>query len=152
MCTVLYVIFLKVWDLRAIRDKSEPLAHFTYHKHPITSIEWAPHDESVLCCSSEDNQITIWDLSVEADEAAASHSSTNKNLNPLTTTGINASISSVTGTGGGLLDDFPSQLLFIHQGQTDVKEIHYHPQIPGVIMSSAENSIDLFKPAINVMS
>lgn len=105
------------------------MAHFTYHKQPITSIEWAPHDESVLCCSSEDNQITLWDLSVEADDLHTSSAANNKAEN-----------------------DFPSQLLFIHQGQKDVKEIHYHPQIPGVIMSSAENAIDLFKPAINVAS
>ena len=118
--------------MRAIRDKKDPLAHFTYHKEPITSIEWAPHDESVICCSSEDNQITLWDLSVEADDLHTS--------------------SSAASAGTISANEFPSQLLFIHQGQKDVKEIHYHPQIPGVIMSSAENAIDLFKPAINVVS
>ena len=120
----------QVWDLRAIRDKKDPLAHFTYHKHPITSIEWAPHDESVLCCACEDNQITIWDLSVEADDSETIFKNTTTLLN----------------------EDFPPQLLFIHQGQKEVKEIHYHPQIPGVIMSSAEDSMDVFKPAINVVS
>lgn len=104
------------------------LAHFTYHKKPITSIEWAPHDESVLCVSSEDDQVTIWDLSVEADDTAAT---------------VDPSLS---------LADFPPQLLFIHQGQVDVKEVHHHPQIPGAIVSTAEDGFNVFKPAISVSS
>lgn len=115
----------KVWDLRYIRDKKTPLANFCYHKGPITSIEWAPHDESVLCVSSADNQVTVWDLSVEADTDAINHSAENE------------------------VEDFPPQLLFIHQGQYNVKEVHHHPQIPGVIVSTAEDSFNVFKPAIS---
>lgn len=116
----------KVWDLRAIRDNKTPLAHFKYHKGPVSSIEWAPHDESVICLSSRDNQVTVWDLSVEADDE------------PLTI--------------GPSMVEFPAQLLFIHQGQTNVKEIHFHPQIPGLIMSTAEDGFNVFKPAISMSS
>ena len=116
----------KVWDLRNIRDGT-PLANFTHHKRPITSLEWAPHDESVLCVSSEDNQVTVWDLSVEADD----EDTTDDAKDP----------------AGG---DFPPQLLFIHQGQSNVKEVHFHPQIPGLITSTAEDGFNVFKPAISV--
>jgi ribosome assembly protein RRB1 len=112
----------KVWDLRSIR-KQEPLANFTYHKQAITSIEWAPHDESVLCVSSADDQTTVWDLSVEADESD---------------------------TGSADLSEFPAQLLFIHQGQKNVKEAHWHPQIPNAIVTTAEDGLNVFKPAISV--
>lgn len=107
----------KVWDLRAIREAS-PVAHFTHHKQAITSIEWAPNDDSSLCVSSADDQVTIWDLSVEAEE--------------------------------GPPGDYPPQLLFIHQGQHNVKEVHWHPQIPGLITTTAEDGFNVFKPAINV--
>jgi ribosome assembly protein RRB1 len=117
----------KVWDLRAIRTNTAPLANFRYHTGPITSIEWAPHDESILCVSSADNQVTIWDLSVEADEGTAPGDA-------------------------GTLGEFPPQLLFIHQGQSNVKEVHFHPQIPGTILSTAEDSFNVFKPAITVAS
>lgn len=121
----------KVWDLRSIRN-SMPLAHFQYHKGPITSIQWSYHDESLLSVSSSDDQLTIWDLSVEADdEQKTSGGAANSN---------------------GEFNEYPSQLLFIHQGQHNVKELHFHPQIPNVIMSTAEDGFNLFKPAISVTS
>ncbi|CAB1115020.1 unnamed protein product [Ectocarpus sp. CCAP 1310/34] len=122
----------KIWDLRAF-GSGEPVAQFRWHKAPITSIEWHPTDESMLAVSGADNQLTVWDLSVEADDEAAA---------------------GMAGAGGGGaaggLKDLPPQLLFIHQGQTDIKELHFHPQIPGVIMSTAADGFNIFKPATTV--
>lgn len=129
----------KVWDLRNLRQSVQaptspnlaptctpvPLAHFTYHKGPITSLEWAPHDESMIAVSSEDNQVSIWDLSVEADDTEGNE---NKDLE----------------------NEFPPQLLFLHMGQNNIKEVHWHPQIPGTVVSTAEDSFNIFKPAITV--
>ena len=78
--------------------------------------------------SSADNQVTVWDLSVEADDEATA------------------------ATVDPTLIDFPAQLLLIHQGQGNVKEVHFHPQIPGVIMTTAEDGFNIFKPAISVSS
>lgn len=39
-----------------------------YHSKPITSIEWNFSDSTVFAASSEDNQLTIWDLAVEKDD------------------------------------------------------------------------------------
>lgn len=125
----------KVWDLREVgRSKNkngssncEPLANFSYHTSQITSIEWAPNDESVLATCSADNQLTVWDLSVEADAAMGTNE---------TELGV----------------QFPPQLLFIHQGQNNMKELHFHPHIPTAIASTAEDSLNIFKPAISVAS
>jgi hypothetical protein len=42
--------------------------------------------------------------------------------------------------------DLPAQLLFIHAGQTDVKEAHWHAQIPGMLASTAADGLHVFKP------
>lgn len=77
----------------------------------------------MLAVSSADNQISVWDLSVEADETAPKDPS---------------------------LEEFPPQLLFLHMGQYNIKELHFHPQITGTIVSTAEDSFNVFKPAITV--
>ncbi|CAH0514489.1 unnamed protein product [Peronospora belbahrii] len=116
----------KIWDLRNFKANN-PVAHFRYHTAPVTSIEWHPTDESVLAVSGADNQISVWDMSVEEDAEAAGV--------PVPEENSEAKL------------DLPPQLLFIHQGQTDIKELHFHPQCPGVIMSTAGDGFNVFKPA-----
>jgi len=118
---------IQVWDLRSIKETGSggcnSVAHFKWHKSPITSVEWDPNDESVIGVSSEDDTVTIWDLSVEQDTEALKDQPEQ--------------------------DDIPAQLLFIHQGQTSVKEVHWHPQIPSVLTSTAEDGFNVFKPNLS---
>ena len=97
------------------------MAMFKHHSAPITSVEWHPKDGTVFAASGSDDQLTLWDLAVEKDPDAA---------------------------GGSEEQDepeVPPQLLFIHQGQKDIKELHWHPQIPGVIISTAHSGFNIFR-------
>ncbi|XP_051130714.1 protein HEAT STRESS TOLERANT DWD 1 [Andrographis paniculata] len=116
-------------DLRLLKEEDSVVAHFDYHKHPITSIEWSPHEASTLAVSSSDNQLTIWDLSLERDEEeeAEFKASTKEQVNAP--------------------NDLPPQLLFVHQGQKDLKEIHWHSQIPGMLMSTAADGFNILMPS-----
>ncbi|XWS17397.1 hypothetical protein CRYUN_Cryun33cG0063900 [Craigia yunnanensis] len=57
-----------IHDSRFLKDGNTVVAHFKYHKYPLTSIEWSPHEDSTLAVSSDENQLIIWDLSLEKDE------------------------------------------------------------------------------------
>jgi ribosome assembly protein RRB1 len=48
---------------------------------------------------------------------------------------------------GAMKVEVPPQLLFVHQGQTDLKEIRFHPQLPGVVASTAGSGFNFWKPA-----
>jgi len=98
---------------------NEPVARFKHHKGPITSVEWNPNESTTLMASGEDDQTTIWDLAMEAEP------------------------------GQEDLPDVPPQLLFVHMGQKEIKEVHWHKQIPGLAFTTALNGFNLFR-TINV--
>jgi ribosome assembly protein RRB1 len=116
---------IKIWDLRQFKSKSaKPIATFKHHISHITSVEWHPTDSTVFAASGNDNQLTLWDLAVEKDndreEAEKDEQQTE-------------------------LNELPPQLLFIHQGQKEIKEIHWHKDIPGLVISTALNGFDIFR-------
>jgi ribosome assembly protein RRB1 len=107
----------RVWDLRSVKaGEQKNLFSFSYHHAPITSLTWNPNDDSSLAVSSEDNSVTFWDLSITVD-----------------TTEIN-------------VDNVPPQLMFVHRGQNYIKDIHFHPQIPGCLISTAVEGFNVLKP------
>ncbi|KAG2154627.1 WD40-repeat-containing domain protein [Suillus clintonianus] len=120
---------IKVWDLRNVQKKGttvvpSPVASFKWHTAPITSIEWHPTEDSIFAASGADDQVTLWDLGVEPDDDEVG-------------TPMNDAPDGAR--------DVPPQLLFVHQGQKDVKEVHWHPQIPGAVLSTALDGFNIFK-------
>lgn len=75
----------------------------------------------MFAASSADDQVTLWDLSVEQDDEEMDED------------------------GAGEERNVPPQLLFVHQGQKDVKEVHWHPQMPGAVLSTALDGFNVFK-------
>ena len=111
----------KIWDLKNFRADA-PVAHFKWHRDQITSVQWHPHEESTLAVASADDSISVWDMSLEPDDEVPAH-------------------------GAELEDDVPPQLLFVHQGQVEVKEVHFHPQISSMLFSTAADGFNAFQPA-----
>ncbi|GLB35950.1 putative glutamate-rich WD [Lyophyllum shimeji] len=120
---------IKAWDLRNVKKTgstgpdSKPVAAFNWHKAPITSIEWHPTEDSIFAASGADDQVTLWDLAVEQDDDETG---------------------AMDDTPDGSRD-IPPQLLFVHQGQKDIKEVHWHPQIAGTVISTALDGFNIFK-------
>jgi ribosome assembly protein RRB1 len=125
---------LSVWDLRKFSSSSDkdgvvsPLARFSPHKTPITSVEWHPTDESMLAVT-DDLGAYIYDLSVEEDTK--------------TTSDDNDGDYQVLATS----KDIPPQLLFVHSGSEQFKEVHWHAQIPSCLMTTALSGYSVFIPS-----
>lgn len=116
--------FLHIWDLRQFQTK-KPIATFKHHTDHITTVEWNPRDATVLASGGDDDQIALWDLAVEKDiDQEGQEMDTHNNDD---------------------LQKLPPQLLFIHQGQKEIKELHWHPQLPGVILSTAHSGFNIFR-------
>uniref|UniRef100_A0A8D0DK53 Glutamate-rich WD repeat-containing protein 1 n=1 Tax=Salvator merianae TaxID=96440 RepID=A0A8D0DK53_SALMN len=109
---------LKIWDLRQFQ-KGSAVATFKQHTAPITSVEWHPIDSGVFAASGADDQVTQWDLAVERDEEGE--------------------------TEDPALASIPPQLLFVHQGENDIKELHWHPQCPGTLVTTALSGFNIFR-------
>jgi ribosome assembly protein RRB1 len=88
----------KIWDLKAPKNA---IAEILWHSEPITSIHFQPNDESVLAVSSADNRLGIWDFAVEADDQGRQDEDE-------------------------MEEEVPDQLMFLHQGQEDIKEIRFN--------------------------
>ena len=103
-------------------NESSAVASFNWHSQPITSLEWHPTEDSCFAVCSEDDTVTLWDLAVELDEDEAPQKTkfeTSKTL--------------------------PPQLLFIHQGQKELKELHWHESIPGCLITTGQTGFSVFK-------
>ena len=61
---------LNVWDMRSFKPNQtpSPVAHFDWHRAPISSVEWHPEEDSIFAASGRDDQVTLWDLGVERDD------------------------------------------------------------------------------------
>eukprot|EP01012_Entosiphon_sulcatum_P006865 TRINITY_DN13343_c1_g1_i1.p1 TRINITY_DN13343_c1_g1~~TRINITY_DN13343_c1_g1_i1.p1 ORF type:complete len:507 (+),score=90.52 TRINITY_DN13343_c1_g1_i1:36-1556(+) len=111
----------KVWDLRRVQQgDGQPLLRFNFHKEPVTSLEWSPINESLLVVGAE-SRVSFWDMSCERDAEQAQREGT-------------------TDT------ELPPQLIFVHEGQQSLREVHWHPQIPGLVITTDEEGLQLFKP------
>jgi len=124
---------IKIWDLRLFAE-NKPVAVLKYHTKPITSIEWNQSDSTVFAASSEDNQLTLWDLAVENDDNLLVDKNNNMEENNEEMMEEQEKIKSL-----------PQQLLFVHQGQKEMKELHWHSQIPGCVISTAHTGFNIFK-------
>jgi ribosome assembly protein RRB1 len=120
-----------IWDLRNVQSlgaRATPLQTLKYHNgQKVTSVEFNQHNESVLAVCSDDGQCTLWDLSLERDPDEER---------------------AVLGELFGRQDvsNLPDQLMFVHQGLVHPKEVHFHPQIPGMVITTDFNGFHLFKP------
>ncbi len=97
-------------------------------------MEWSPDDENVLCVASGDDTVTVWDMSLEED------------------TDAEAALGGGKASGEEGEHVYPPQLLFEHAGQKSMREARFHPQIPGLVLSTAQDSFNLWKADVTTIT
>ena len=122
----------RIWDLRMLANASnqqksknvefDSITRIRWHTDAITSLQFEPREESVLAVTSADNKMTLWDFSVEVDESEKLEKNEEIDI------------------------EIPPQMMFLHQGQNNMKELRFHPQYATVIMTTAEDSFNIFRP------
>ncbi|XP_062470263.1 glutamate-rich WD repeat-containing protein 1 [Pezoporus occidentalis] len=120
---------VNLWDLRRFHTGSS-VATFKQHRGPIVALQWHPTASGVLAAAGADDLVTQWDLGVEADpdeELAMGRSDPQ--------------------VWGGGLEALPPQLLFLHQGERELKELRWHPQCPGLMLTASRDGVALWRSA-----
>ncbi|EEA06094.1 uncharacterized protein CMU_018510 [Cryptosporidium muris RN66] len=108
---------IKLWDTRT----NNTLETFKWHKQPILSVDWLEIDSDVFLAASLDNSISFWDIGIE-QPAVDDEKSDNVNIN------------------------VPYKILFLHMGQNHIAEAKWHKQIPNLVISTAQDSFNIFIP------
>jgi ribosome assembly protein RRB1 len=78
---------------------------------------------------SDEDATYIYDLSIEEDEEEEDGNG-------------NGKAASEVGEG-----EIPPQLLFVHCGSQNTKEVHWHPQITSLVMTTALSGYSSFIPS-----
>lgn len=151
---------IKIWDSR-VAEKDSQMTIANAHSSDVNVISWNTQETSQIASGSDDGLFKVWDLRFSTQEAACikwhSDSITSLNWNPtdpcelvVASADDRITVWDLSVEAEGEVEPgYPPQLLFIHQGQEDVKEVLYHPQYE-MILSTAANSFNVFRPNIHM--
>ena len=148
---------IKLWDLRVAQDDAQ-ITLPNCHTSDINVISWNAQQTSWIASGSDDGSFKVWDLRTQQHAANISwHSDAITSIAWNPTDAFELAVSSADDiisvwnfsiTEGESEEGQPDQLLFVHHNQEDIKEISYHDKYE-MIVSTAGNGFNLFKPAIN---
>lgn len=148
---------VKIWDSRATARKA--MITVTAHKSDINSLSWNKKVPYLLATGSDDCSFSVWDLRNFKPEATVAHFTFHEepiccvewNPNDDSQLAVVSEDNQVTiwdmaleADEGEEPTEFPPQLFFVHQGQHEVKEAHWHPQIPNLVATTSADGFNLF--------
>jgi len=151
---------VKIWDARVNQRKA--VLSVKAHESDVNAIAWNKKVAYLLASGSDDNSLKIWDLrnfkqgqsvahfEYHTDQICSLEWNPNDDSQILVASAddqVTIWDMSLEAEGGEDDEDIPPQLFFVHQGQSQVREAHWHPQIPNTIVSTASDGFNIFKPS-----
>jgi len=149
---------VKIWDSRATARKA--MITVKVHESDVNTLSWNKKVPYLLATGSDDCSFKIWDMrNFNKPDAVVAHFTYHEK--PISCVEWNPHDDSqlvvvseddqVTIWDMGLEPDdgeeaseFPPQLFFVHLGQHEVKEAHWHPQIPNLIATTSGDGFNIF--------
>lgn len=151
---------IKFWD---VRGKKQPVANINAHESDVNVISWNSSKTFLLVSGSDDGSFKVWDLRALKDDSKEkvlfsfmyhekAITSISWDPNDDSALALSSEDNSVTFWDLSIISEnekelVPSQLVFIHRGQSFIKEIHHHRQIPGLLLSTSYDGFNVLKPS-----
>jgi len=149
---------VKIWDIRAPPNKACMISVDNAHDMDVNVISWNKK-EPFIVSGGDDGVIKVWDLrKIQEKKSVAYFKHHTGPITSIEWCPQDSSVFAASGEDNQVTQwdlavereseenvDVPPQLLFVHQGQEDVKEIHWHSQIDGMLLSTANSGFNVFK-------
>ncbi|KAJ1362020.1 hypothetical protein KIN20_021429 [Parelaphostrongylus tenuis] len=150
---------IKLWDTRSKPTDACVCTVDKAHDSDVNVISWNSHDP-LLVTGGDDGELKIWSLkTIQFGQPVARFkyhrgpiTSVEWLPQELTTFMASGEDDQVTiwdiateADSQESIEGVPAQLMFLHLGQKEVKEVHWHPQITGLALTTSFDGFNLFK-------
>jgi len=149
---------VRIWDIRAPPNKACMITVENAHDMDVNVISWNKK-EPFIVSGGDDGVIKVWDLRrLQEKKAVAQFKHHSGPITSVEWCPQDSSVFAASGEDNQITQwdlavereanedvDLPPQLLFVHQGQEDIKELHWHTDVEGMILSTANTGFNVFK-------
>jgi len=150
---------IRIWDVRANPKSACMIAVEDAHSLDVNVISWNKK-EPFIVSGGDDGVVKVWDLrQIQNKKSVAMFKHHSGPITSIEWCPQDSSVFAASGEDNQVTQwdlaveregdndevEVPPQLLFVHQGQEDIKEVHWHPQIEGVMVSTANSGFNIFK-------
>lgn len=148
---------IRIWDTR---ERREVLTLLDLHQSDINVLHWNRLVKNLLVSGGDDGVFKIWDLE-QPKEPLYTFNWHSAPITSVEWSPIDPSVLVVASEDNSATvwdvsltkdpneqTDYPPQLLFMHQGQKELKEVHWHKQIPDLLISTAADGFNVWKPSL----
>jgi ribosome assembly protein RRB1 len=153
---------LKVWDLR---NPTKPAITIEAHDSDVNVISWNHSANFMIASGAEKGDFKIWDIRYPDNEPLSYIKWHKDQINSIQFAPRDQSVVAVSSADdkcsiwdfgveaeGKVDKDVPQQLMFVHEGQSEIKELRYHPYYHDLLATTSSDGVHVFRPNFSPVS